>query len=63
MKKFWLYLGIIICLFGLFPFLRYIFDFQVLSNYGKGFILGKVLIIVIGLSMIFIGSGVLKRTK
>jgi hypothetical protein len=63
MKKFLLYLGIVLCLFGLFPFFKYIFDFNLLSSYGRGYILGKVLIITLGVTMVLYGSGVLKRSE
>lgn len=55
MKKVLIALGIILCLTGLFPVLQYMFDFNILSSYGKGFILGKALLIFIGLSCIIIG--------
>ena len=54
MKKILLLTGVIVCLIGLLPFLRYIFDYAVLSDYGKGFIWGKLLILFIGISLIFI---------
>ena len=54
MKKVLLYVGVIVCLIGIFPLFQYIFDYAKLSDYGKGFIWGKVVIILIGLSLILI---------
>jgi|LSQX01.3.fsa_nt_gb hypothetical protein len=58
MKKALLYIGIVLCLIGIFPFIQYLFDYKQLSDYGKGFIWGKGLIGFIGISLI-----VLSRRK
>ncbi len=63
MKKFLLYTGVVLCLFGLFPFFKYVFDFDILSSYGQGYIFGKVLLIGIGIIMILYGSNALKFSK
>lgn len=54
MKKFLLIIGIAFLIFGLYPFVKYISDFQILSSYGKGFVIGKVLILVLGCSLIYL---------
>lgn len=55
MKKVLLYVGIIICLLGLVPLVEYLFDYNKLSDYGKGFIWGKGLMILIGICLVVIG--------
>jgi len=62
MKKVLLYAGIIVCLVGLIPLVRYVFDYSQLSNYGKGYIWGKLLIIIIGMIMVLVSLR-LKRLK
>jgi len=54
MKKFLLIIGILIVIFGLFPLMRYALDYTELSNYGKGFIWGKVIIVLVGTILITI---------
>lgn len=54
MKRILLYVGIAFCLFGVFPLLQYIFDYTELSDYGKGYIWGKVFILLIGISLLVI---------
>jgi hypothetical protein len=54
MKIVLLYVGVVMCLIGIFSSLQYIFDYPKLSDYGKGFIWGKVVIILIGITFIAI---------
>jgi len=54
MKKVLLFVGVVMCLIGIFSSFQYIFDYTELSNYGKGFIWGKVGIVLIGISLIAI---------
>ncbi len=51
-------MGVTMCLIGIFPLFQYIFDYIELSDYGKGFIWGKVVLILIGIFLIAIS-----RTK
>ncbi|MFK7981842.1 MAG: hypothetical protein AB8G86_17810 [Saprospiraceae bacterium] len=56
MKKTLLIVGILITLISLFSILPYIFDYSDLSKYGKGYITGKVLLLLIGIALIVIGK-------
>lgn len=56
MKRVLFYTGIVLCVLGLFPLLQYLFDYGKLSDYGKGFVWGKVLLIFLGGAMIFFGK-------
>lgn len=51
-KKLLLIFGIIACVFALVPLLQYIFDYGRLSEYGRGFIWGKALLLIIGAVLI-----------
>jgi hypothetical protein len=55
MKKILVVTGILISLFGFFPLMRYVFDYNLLSAYGKGFIFGKSVLILVGISLVIIG--------
>lgn len=57
-----LILGIVLCLFALFALLQYVFDYRELSDYGKGFIWGKLLMLLLGIAFIVIGRKKPKRT-
>jgi len=56
MKKVLLYAGIVLCLIGIFPLIQYLLDYKQLSDYGKGFIWGKGLIILVGICLIFLSK-------
>ena len=60
MKKILLSVGVIICFIGIIPLFQYIFDYTELSDYGKGFVWGKVVIIGIGISLIIISRRINK---
>jgi hypothetical protein len=60
MKKVLLIAGIIILALGTIPLMQYALDYNQLSNYGKGYIWGKLLIIALGIFLIMI-SRRLKR--
>ncbi len=62
-KKLLLILGIIVCLFALVPLVQYVFDYQQLSEYGQGFIWGKVLLLVLGGLLIFASLYTRKTVK
>ncbi|MGF1532831.1 MAG: hypothetical protein ACFCUI_03960 [Bernardetiaceae bacterium] len=53
-QKIAFYGGIILCLAALFSLMTYIFDYAILSAYGKGFIWGKLLLLLIGILLIAI---------
>jgi len=54
MKKVLFYLGILLCILGFFPLLQYALDYNSISDYGKGYVWGKVVILSIGVGTIFI---------
>lgn len=54
MKKMLLLLGILLILASLFSIGQYISDYNVLSEYGKGFIWGKFLLLAVGAALIFV---------
>jgi len=58
-KKLLLISGIIVRLFALYPLFKYIFDYQQLSEYGQGYIWGKVFLLLFGL--VLIGTSRFKR--
>ncbi len=60
MKKLFLGLGILLILFSVFSFGQYIMDYNVLSDYGKGYIWGKGIILAAGLTLLYFG---LKKKK
>lgn len=51
-KKLLLILGIIACVLAIFPLLKYVFDYQQLSEYGRGYIWGKVSLLLVGILLI-----------
>ena len=55
MKKIGLITGIILTLMGLFQGARYLFYYNDLTAYGKGFVWGSVLLILVGVLLIFFG--------
>lgn len=62
MRKVLLAIGIILCLIGVFPLFQYIFDYTELSDYGKGFVWGKAVILLIGISLIVISRKINKTS-
>lgn len=55
MKKVILILGIIISIIGIASLFPYISDYSDLSNYGQGYVTGKILIAIIGVVLVVIG--------
>ena len=53
MKKVLLIAGIIILALGVIPLMQYALDYNDLSNYGKGYVWGKIFIILLGTFLIF----------
>ncbi len=62
MKKVSLILGIILSLVGLFQVFRYIFEYNTLMQYGKGYVWGSIILFAIGLVLIYFGLRK-KKTK
>lgn len=54
MKKAGFIVGVILSLLGLIQGGRYLFDYNSLSPYGKGFAWGSLFLIMIGLTLIFV---------
>jgi hypothetical protein len=55
MKKLFLILGIILCLIGGLQTGRYLVDYDVLSEYGKGYVWGSIIMLVLGLIFLYFG--------
>ncbi|NLB67472.1 MAG: hypothetical protein GX798_03310 [Bacteroidales bacterium] len=55
MKKVSLILGIILALIGFFQVIRYIFEYNTLMQYGKGYVWGSIILFAIGLLLIYFG--------
>jgi hypothetical protein len=55
MKNILLITGILIILFSLFSFLQYLPDFTQLSDYGQGFVIGKLLLLLLGGLLTYFG--------
>ena len=62
MKKVFLILGIILALIGFFQVIRYIFEYNTLMQYGKGYVWGSIILFAIGLVLIYFGLRK-KKTK
>jgi len=60
MKKVILIIGIILFIIGMFQGSRYFLDYTELSHYGKGYVWGSAIILLLGLVFIIIG---LKKKK
>lgn len=60
MKKVLLFVGVILVLLGVFQGGRYIFDYELLSSYGKGYVIGSGLLFILGVLLIYFG---LKKKK
>lgn len=60
MKKVVLIIGIVLSLIGFFQGLRYFFDYNTLTHYGKGYVWGSMFLLIIGLVLIYFG---LKKKK
>ncbi len=55
MKKIVLIIGIILSSIGIFQGGRYFLDYNSLSQYGKGFVWGSLIILLIGILFIYFG--------
>lgn len=55
-------LGVFISIFGLFRFAQYAFRFEELSEYGRGFVAGNAIMVLIGAVLIYIGYSKLKES-
>jgi len=55
MKKLLLIFGVVFVLLGIFQGGRYIFDYELLSSYGKGYVIGSGLLLLLGVLLIYFG--------
>ena len=55
MKKLSLTIGIIVSFIGCVQGSRYFFDYSLLTQYGKGFVWGSVLLFLLGVVFIYFG--------
>ena len=53
MKVLFLIIGIVFLFLGIMQSYQYIFDYSLLNEYGKGYIWGNIILVVLGI--IFIG--------
>lgn len=60
MKKIVLVLGILILLISFLSLRSYILDYAILTQYGKGYIWGNIILVSLGIFMIYIG---IKKNK
>jgi len=60
MKKWIIVIGVIITLLGLFQSVKFLLDYDTLTQYGKGYVWGSGLLLIIGTLLIIAG---LKRKK
>lgn len=63
MKKAALTIGIILVVIGLFQGIRYFFEYNHLTLYGKGYVWGSFLLIVVGLVLTYLGLKPNKTTS
>jgi FtsH-binding integral membrane protein len=55
MRKIAFIVGIVLSLAGFFQSYRYVFDYNSLTQFGKGYVWGSIILIVIGLVLIYFG--------
>jgi multisubunit Na+/H+ antiporter MnhG subunit len=55
MKKWIAIIGVFITLFGLFQVVKYLFDYNSLTDYGKGYVWGSIFLLIVGFFLIIYG--------
>lgn len=63
MRKIIVVLGSIITLIGIYQTSKYLFDYNQLTQYGKGYILGSVFLTIIGIVFLIVALKIKKRTN
>lgn len=63
MKKLLIIIGILFSLVGIFQTTQYIFDYNILSEYGKGYIWGSSILLALGLFTLTLGIRLKKQDK
>ncbi len=55
MKKWLIALGALLILMGLMQGGRYITDYKILTQYGKGYVFGSVFLMLLGIILVLLG--------
>jgi uncharacterized membrane protein len=55
MKNFLRITGFLLVFISLVALIKYVFDYKILSEYGKGFLLGKAVLLIVGVLLIYFG--------
>jgi len=55
MKYFLIILGCILLLISIYQSFPYLLDYQYLSEYGKGYIWGNIILLIIGVLLLLLG--------
>lgn len=61
MKYVLIIIGIILSIMGFVQGYRYIFDFSALTMYGKGFVTGTIILLILGVALIIAGFFIRKK--
>jgi LPXTG-motif cell wall-anchored protein len=61
MKYVLIIIGIVLSIIGFVQGYRYIFDFNALTMYGKGYVTGTVVLLILGVALIIAGFYVRKK--
>jgi LPXTG-motif cell wall-anchored protein len=61
MKYVLIIIGIILSVMGFVQGYRYIFDFNTLTMYGKGYVTGTIVLLILGLALIIAGFFIRKK--
>jgi uncharacterized membrane protein YraQ (UPF0718 family) len=63
MKRILLIAGLILMGLAIASLVTYLFDYEKLSNYGKGYVWGKIIILILGGFLIFLSRKPLRKSK
>jgi membrane protein DedA with SNARE-associated domain len=63
MRTFLIILGSFISIASLFALGKYAVDFAELSHYGKGYVIGQAVLLILGVALIYIGAKKKKGAK
>lgn len=63
MKKISLIIGILLLILGLYQGGKYAVDYSFLSSYGKGYVWGSLLLIIVGSILVYLSSRKKKPNK
>jgi len=62
MRKVIIIFGAIITVIGIYQVSKYLFDYNMLTQYGKGYVWGSIFLIMIGVIFLIIGLKMKYRT-